>query len=318
MGEIRDDDEDLAEGEPPPSGTWSLLNAPVIVDTDVGGDPDDAIALAVAGLRVPELQLVITADECDGQRARFSRLLLDLVGRQEVPVVAGADLGNMRYFCVQGLIPQAVPRQAADVLTAVDAVMDSTDGQVRWVGMGPMSNLAAIVAARPEYADRLVVTQMGGALSYRDPTQAEHNVRLDPAAARAVLSTVPNLRLVVSDVTFTSRIEITPDSPLGRALADPQAPGWTRLLAANLERWYTRFHPGTMQHDALTLAAALAVPVIDFEFLPVTMADDGRLRRDPDGTRVRLAVRADYDGFMWWLTTRLGLTPAAATTAREH
>jgi pyrimidine-specific ribonucleoside hydrolase len=342
MGEIRDDDEDLTgawramldfaesdeqfndlaarlrEGEPPPSGAWPLLSTPLIVDTDVGGDPDDAIALAVAALRVPQLRLVITADECGGDRARFGRYLLDLAGRQEVPVVTGTDLGNTRYFCVESLVPQDIPRQSADVLAAVDAVMDSTDGQVRWVGMGPMSNLAAILAARPEYASRLVVTQMGGALNYRDPARAEHNVRLDPAAASAVLSTVPDLRLVISDVSFTPRIEITPDSPLGRALANPAAPPWRRLLAAHLERWYARFHRGSMQHDALTLAAALAVPVIDFGFVPVIMADDGRMRRDPDGISVRLATRADYDGFMWWLATRLDMASAAASATREQ
>jgi pyrimidine-specific ribonucleoside hydrolase len=342
MGEIRDDDEDLTaawramlefaesdeqfhdlaarlrEGESPPSGPWPLLNTPLIVDTDVGGDPDDAIALAVTGLRVPQLRLVITTDECGGERARFGRYLLDLTGRQEVPVVTGADLGNTRYFCVDGLVPQDIPEQPADVLAAVDAVMDSTDGQVRWVGMGPMSNLAAILAARPSYADRLVVTQMGGALNYRDPARAEHNVRLDPAAASAVLHTAQNLRMVISDVSFTPRIEITPDSPLGHALADPAAPPWRRLLAAHLERWYSGFHRGSMQHDALTLAAALAVPVIDFELVPVIMADDGRMRREPDGISVRLATRADYDGFMWWLTTRLDLASAAATPAREQ
>jgi len=90
-------------GGPPPSGPSPLATAPVIIDTDIGGDPDDAVALAVAALTVPELALVITTDELRGERARFARHHLDLLGRPDVPVVRGADLGNERYFCVDGL-----------------------------------------------------------------------------------------------------------------------------------------------------------------------------------------------------------------------
>ena len=72
MGEIRDDDEDalttwesmvdfasryeryhdlaakMIAGGPPPSGRPALLDSALIIDTDVGGDPDDAIALKFA------------------------------------------------------------------------------------------------------------------------------------------------------------------------------------------------------------------------------------------------------------------------------
>jgi hypothetical protein len=40
---------------------------------------------------VPELSLVLTSDERGGERARFARHLLNLLGRPEVPVVAGAE-----------------------------------------------------------------------------------------------------------------------------------------------------------------------------------------------------------------------------------
>jgi hypothetical protein len=54
----------------------------VVVDTDIGGDPDDALALAAAARAVPGLSLVVTTDETGagqgyGQRARFARHLLD-------------------------------------------------------------------------------------------------------------------------------------------------------------------------------------------------------------------------------------------------
>src|SRR6266545_1657747 len=114
FGESHDEFAELGEaltaGGPPPDGPSPLATAPLIIDTDLGGDPDDAFALAVAALTVAELALVITTDEAAGERARFARYLLDLLGRPEVPVVSGADPGNTRYFCVEGLAPAAVGR----------------------------------------------------------------------------------------------------------------------------------------------------------------------------------------------------------------
>lgn len=236
----------------------------VIIDSDIGGDPDDAIALALAARRLPELALVVTCDELGGERARFARHLLDLLGRGDVPVVAGADLGNTRYFCVEGLAPSEVSGQPGDIADAVERVCSASSGPVRWVGMGPLSNLDWLLAERPELAGRLALTQMGGALRYRDPTRAEHNFRLDPGAARRVLAAVAEPRLVTSDITFTDELAIDENAPLYRALAAEHAPPWAVLLRTHLGRWFARFYPSTIQHDPLTLAAAMRLPYVEF------------------------------------------------------
>ncbi len=91
----------------------------MILDTDIGGDPDDAVALMLAAGLVPELALVVTSDEVDGQRARFARYLLDLAGRPEVPVVSGRELNADAALCVDGLTPPSVGVVATDVAAAV-------------------------------------------------------------------------------------------------------------------------------------------------------------------------------------------------------
>ena len=62
------------------------------LDTDIGGDIDDALALALI-MKSPELNLigVTTSFNYAEKKARIARRLLDLGGFQSVPVFAGQD-----------------------------------------------------------------------------------------------------------------------------------------------------------------------------------------------------------------------------------
>lgn len=309
--------------------TEPAAGIPMIVDTDLGGDADDALALVAAARHRPELALVLTADETGpeqgyGQRARFARHLLDTVGRHDVAVAAGATAGGTDYFCVADLIPAADPAMHGGrdaVLAAVAELAGQADGPIRWVGMAPLSNLAEVCDHLPEIAGRLQVTQMGGAIHYRRPDRAEHNIRLDVDAARRVLAAVDDGRLakprfVISDVTFTDQIAVHATHPLHQRLAGDTTQPWTRMLVDHLDRWYAEHHASTLQHDALTLSAALGLPFVRAATTRVAMDELGRWTQDEDGTALRLSRSADYPAFMAWLAE--ALDPAAepaATTA---
>ncbi|WP_309241250.1 nucleoside hydrolase [Nocardia sp. BSTN01] len=279
--------------------------SPILLDTDTGGDPDDATAVTCAA-HLPELAAVITADENYGERARFARHQLDLLSRPDVPVTAGADLGNTKYWVVAGITPDIIPAQPDEVLNAVHSVCAKTTGPVRWVGCGPMTNLASVLRATPGLADRLEITQMGGAINYRDPAKAEHNFRLDPDAARYVLTHARHLTLVLSDVTFTDEIALYPGHPLYQQLAAPTAPEWAALLVEHIDRWDADFGYTTKMHDPITLTVALGLPFVRLERRPITIADDGRMSVDhSEGRPVLVSTSADYPAFMGWLTRKL-------------
>ncbi|WP_017594919.1 nucleoside hydrolase [Nocardiopsis potens] len=286
-------------------------NTVVIIDTDIGGDPDDAIALAVAARCAPALELVTTSDETGpgprrpGLRARFARILLDRLGRPDVPVAAGAG-GETRYVCVEDLVPASAPPQGGDVIAAVRAVAATRPGPIDWVGLGPLTNLALLLAEAPELAPRLRVTQMGGALRYRSPERAEHNFRLDVPAVHAVFAAVADGRLapprfVTSEITFVPDTEIGPGHTLHRALSAPAAPAWASLLAAHLDEWFARFFPGTRQHDALALSAALDLPFVAFAPTPLAVDPIGRTTAADGAPAVRVSASAEYGAFMSWL-----------------
>lgn len=271
----------------------SQKGARLIMDTDAGGDPAKTIALVIASAE-PSLALVSTADELGGRRARFVRHLLDLLGREDVPVVASAGLGDTTTDCIVGLVPDSVAAQRTDLAEAVGDLVAETAGPVRWAGLGPATNLAALLTKNPGLAERLVVTQLGGELG-----RAERNFRLDPAAATTLLTKAKLPKLVLGDTTST------PETDVYRKLSAPDAPAWAKLVASHAAQWFDRCHPGTIQHDALALAAALQLPFVALRRERVVLDDIGRMTTAPDGDLVRLSVKADYPAFRAWLGRKL-------------
>ncbi|MBV8085533.1 MAG: nucleoside hydrolase, partial [Chloroflexi bacterium] len=78
------------------------------IDTDIGGDIDDLCALAMV-LRWPgaELAGVTTVADDLGRRAGYARHVLDLAGRSDVPVAAGADVASGCFRVTPGYPPEA-------------------------------------------------------------------------------------------------------------------------------------------------------------------------------------------------------------------
>ncbi|WP_024800630.1 nucleoside hydrolase [Nocardia sp. BMG51109] len=273
------------------------LSRSMIIDTDAFWDPDDLLAITLAAMLVRRLT-VITSNETGGRRARGLRRFLNSLGRIDVPVVAGCDLGDTHRFNCDDYI-EDVPEQPADVLGAVARACAAE--RAIWVGQGPLSNLANVLSAEPHRSDQLDVLAQGGWLDeYRDPSAATFNFRLDPAAAGLAVRAANGPRLVLSDWTNAEEMAVTRESDLFRIVSQPGAPEWARWIAICLERWFDR-KPSSKMHDPLTLSVALGLPFVDFTDVRVRIEADARLYRDRRGRLVRVANGVDYAGFMGWL-----------------
>lgn len=314
-----------------------LLETPIVLDTDIGGDPDDAVALVAAARGFPQLSLVLTTDETarpPGGRAHFARGLLREMGRPDVAVAAGASSGDPGYFFVDGIVDRdasggwmSAARSASpipgtgDVVAAVRSLCARTTGPIRWVGMGPMTNLARVIVEAPELAGCLRLTQMGGQLHPRGAKLVEHNIGSDAPAARAVLAAVasgqlPTPRFVSADVTFDPGVAVTPDSELYQLLASPDGPPWATMVAAHLDQWFTGVAPQTHMHDPLALSAALALPFVATALIPIVIDETGRVRRSADGVAVRWSVQVEARPFMTWLASQIN--PATPVSPVPH
>ena len=286
----------------------NLNTLPVILDTEIGGEPDDAMALVIAARELPELALVITSDELGGQRARFARYLLDSAGRADVAVVAGHQLSATPPYFADGLVPDWVAPASTDVARAVAQVCARSGGVARWIGLGPLSNLAALLAADPGLGRRLFVTQLTGTWSGSGQALPPRNFRLDPVAARQVLAAAPHLRLVSFALPAGRQVQLTAASPAVRRLAGtvPARAGhsWETLLAAHIGQFFTRYHPAVFPAAPLALAAALRLPFTSFGLARVTVSETGGMGTGPGGN-VLISQDVDYRALGEWLRARL-------------
>lgn len=251
---------------------------PVILDTDVGMDVDDAFALAYAALEPRiDLRAVTTVNGDTQGRAAVARAILRLAGRPDVPVGAGATMGltNVPHALmplehvdrdpVQQLVDEEFP-PAADVL--VDALA-AADTPVTICTIGPLTNIAALAGSRPDLLERVArIQMMGGCLAppgTAPDIECEFNVGGDPAALAVLLATPVPIGIVPIDATLHTwfsdeqRAVIRDAGPLG-AVLDVLSENFLTMLAA-----FWPEDPKVRLHDPLTVVTLVEPEVATFE-----------------------------------------------------
>ncbi|MEW6477163.1 MAG: nucleoside hydrolase [Actinomycetota bacterium] len=228
------------------------------VDTDVGTDVDDAVAL-LAAVAHPSVELVgVSTVGSDPERR--ANVAVGLLAN------AGVDLGSVTV--VAGACPPLASASsdpgAAEVVEAVAA-----SGAEALLAIGPLTNVAALTAAgvRPPG-----LTIMGGVLrpvAHRGELRAvEHNFGSDPGAAATVLGQ-PGAVIVPLDATIATRLD---DRLVARLVAtapvlEPMVQGW-------VAEW-----GDVVLHDpaALLIAAGDGTELGRFERRRLRVEPDGRL-----------------------------------------
>ena len=240
----------------------------VILDCDPGHD--DAIALLLA-LGSPELELLgvttVSGNQTLDKTTANAIRVLDHVGRQDVPVAAGAPrpLVRERHTAAEvhgesGLDGPTLPppSREPDPQHAIDwtaATVEASAEPITLIATGPLTNVALLLARYPELESRLErIVLMGGSIGEGNTTPAaEFNIWADPEAARRVFQSGLDLTMVGLDVTHQALITPTHIERLAAA-------GKAGQLVADLYAFYARFHEsrygwnGAPVHDAVAVA----------------------------------------------------------------
>lgn len=194
-----------------------------LLDTDVGTDVDDALAIAYLASR-PDAELigVTTVHGNAPLRAEIARRLLQTTGR-DVPVVAGRS-APLRRSAVEnfhwgelwghegvGLVPEARRFPADPAPERDDGAQFIIDMSRQHPGLtlltiGPVTNLARALEMYPALPSQIGrVVMMGGLIDRSKVTWGAHfetNFNADPLAAEIVLGSELAMELVPLDVTL--------------------------------------------------------------------------------------------------------------------
>ena len=255
------------------------MSLKVHLDTDLGGDIDDLCALALL-LRWPEpLEItgITVVGDTGGRRTGMVRAVLEIAGRSDIPVAAGAETSQGFYRAELGLPPEArywpapIRPSPNPPQEAIALLKRSIEQGATVIGIGPCTNFALLERAHPGSLARAGLFLMGGYLDPPRPgyppwsNEDDFNLQVDVASAAMVLRraspTLIPLAVTVETALRQSQLaRLRGSGPLGALIARQAA-----AFAADermAERFGARFDCVAkdivnFQHDPLACAIAL-------------------------------------------------------------
>jgi len=235
---------------------------PVILDTDIGSDIDDAVCLAYL-LRQPKCELlgVTTVSGNVRERAALADAVCKAAGRRDIPIHAGCSHG-INLGEVQPEVPQAavLPRfehrapseyKAGTAVEFLREQINARPGEITLLAIGPMTNLGVLFTLDPDIPKKLKsLVLMCGVFTNTIPYCAkEWNAICDPVATAITYGarTTPHISIGL-DVTMKCQL---PSAECVKKFNDIGGP--LKVVAAMTEVWAKGGHLVTF-HDPLAAA----------------------------------------------------------------
>jgi len=304
------------------------VSIPIILDCDPGHDDAIALLLALASPEVEVLGVTTVHGNQTLEKTTANALrVLDLAGRTDIPVAAGADRPLTRELTVashvhgdSGLDGPALPPARHDPLGehAVDFLertIAASPVPVTLVPTGPLTNIALLLE-RTGGANVERIVSMGGAAAEGNMTPAaEFNIWADPEAAQAVYHAGLDVTMIGLDVTH---LALTTPAIQARM----RAAGAIGSFVADLVDFFAVYHRETYGWDGAPIHDAVAVAHVIQEGLVTTIDRNVEIELESDICRGRtvvdrwrrtdrpvnahVGVDLDVDGFFDLLVERIG------------
>lgn len=267
---------------------------PVLLDTDIGSDIDDAVALAYL-LKQPRCELVgITTVSGDvQQRGSLTAVVCEAAGRNDIPIhaglagplIPGLGTGQPKVPQYEAIADRPHRRTfPSDAVEYLRTTIRSRPGELCLFAIGPLTNIAVLFALDPEVATllRSVVLMNGDFI--RPEAGAEWNVKCDPAASALVYNT-PSPSLVTYGLNVTLQVKLDADECRQRF---SQAGGPLGVVADMAEIWFHGRNEITF-HDPLAAAGIFEPDICTYRDgrVAVDLVDPktpGRTTLNPDDT----------------------------------
>jgi inosine-uridine nucleoside N-ribohydrolase len=296
----------------------------IVLDCDPGHDDAIALLLALASAEVELLGVTTVHGNQTLEKTTANALrVLELAGRGDVPVAAGADRPLQRELSVAEYVhgesgldgPSLPPPQGRPIEQhAVEFLAERVAPGVVLVPTGPLTNVALLLERHPEVRPERVVL-MGGSLGLGNVTPAaEFNIWADPEAAALVFESGLDLTMVGLDVTHQALLTPARAERL-------RSSGRTGAVVAELVDFFSVFHretygwDGAPIHDAVAVAHVIRPELLELAKRHVAVETQSDLtrgrtvvdlyRRTSEEPNAKVAVDIDAEGFLDLLEQRL-------------
>lgn len=311
-----------------------MERTPIILDCDPGHDDALAILMALARPEIELLGITTVAGNAElVETTRNALAILELAGRTDIPVAAGAAAPLKRELVTAAYVHGSSGLEGADLPTPTVGprpggaqallahLIETSEAPVTLVPTGPLTNIGQLLLDRPELRARIAaVCLMGGAIGEGNRTaSAEFNIWVDPDAAALVFESGLPLTQITIDVTHQAVVPVA------------HSDGWASIgnrtgrIFANLFRYFARFHEarygwdGSPIHDAMAVAHLVAPGMVTTERFRVDIETTSELTRgrtvvDREGltglaANAWVSTAVDRDGFVALVDEVLAASP---------
>jgi inosine-uridine nucleoside N-ribohydrolase len=289
-----------------PAPAQSTAHTPILIDTDVGADIDDAFALGLAfGSPALDVRGITTVGDDAHKKAMLICRFLTATGRRHTRVAVGAKPQPSRpitdlykyYYHPDPLFNRTTkPEQQSAVEFLYGRL--NPKSKTTLVALGPLTNIARLIEEHPDATamiERVILM--------------ESNVAMDIAAARKVFSAKLPLLAISDDACQALRLD---DKKIKKVFSPGTA--LTRQVQAMYQMWD---RPNPPLGETLAVAMCLDQRFAKFEERSVIVNQQGQLTESNDAAPVRIVTSVKSAEFADWYTGRMAaLLPPSRRPSR--
>ncbi len=237
----------------------------LIIDTDIGDDIDDLLALYLA-LECEKIDLlgVSTVYINTNLRARQVKKVLDLKNRNDIKVYAGygIPLKGLHFQTTDVIFDQYTKDLEQEKYapindneknlgeSAIDFIIDNAkkyQEELTILSIGPLTNIAKAILKDKEAMSKIKIVMMGGCFF---EAQREWNIECDIDAAKIVFSSNINLTCLGTNVTRKTELNNIQQNYF---LSAKHQDKYYQYLIEMINQWYLDYNRQIVLHDPLAL-----------------------------------------------------------------
>lgn len=296
----------------------------IILDTDIGSDVDDALALALC-VKSEKIKLEgITTVYGDTELcAKIAFKLLKIMKIENVPIAKGEKrpLTKNKNVWLTGQEGKDVSGKSHkfkySFQNATDFIISrimTTKKQITIISIAPLTNIATALKKEPKIASNIKeLILMGGVLNRENSKLPviEHNIGSDPEAAKIVFNS--NIPITMVPLNVTIRIFLTTKEIQRINETNSEL---TNVVSKMIMNWleFTKrekliskiFRNRIYLHDPLTVGVAINRNFVKTKRMKILIKNNGEtIFRDNKNSNVNVCIDADIERFKKFFLERI-------------